>query len=221
MRPFRTTLSIVELKSYIDRVLELNFPCHPNLTPIPIEAFDISLERLKVCFGAINRKYYIQDGISWFDHLHADHMCVFLWILSNTCWRLFSLETVSICLSHLNKRWHGIDMFYSLELPDIFYVVHPIGTVLGHAKYANYFVCYQGCTVGSDVSSGYPSFEGPAVLYSNSSVLGKCKIGQDVVLASNAHLLNTDVPSNTIVTGSFPNNINKLSFKSIMKRCFD
>ena len=37
----------------------------------------------------------------------------------------------------LNKALHAIDVFYEVELPEIFFLEHPLGTVLGRAKYSN------------------------------------------------------------------------------------
>tara|TARA_Y100000589_G_C26879555_1_gene517425 strand:- start:353 stop:712 length:360 start_codon:yes stop_codon:yes gene_type:complete len=111
---------------------------------------------------------------------------------------------------------HGIDMFYSLKLPNIFLLVHPIGTILGNAEYEDYFVCYQGCTIGSD-GTGYPVFKGPAVVYSNSSIIGKCSIGSNVVVGARSILINDSVKNDKTVVGG-PKKIrvweNKISIKS-------
>ena len=220
MKKFDSSLSLGELQKLIQCLLSTHFPVDSISHSIPKQAFIIALERLEYCFARINIKYYTRDTISWFDHLHGDHFCIFLWFLGNTCWSSFDLEDTAICLSLLNKRLHGADIFYSISLPKIFYFVHPLGSVLGQASYSDYFVCYQGCTIGSDAVTGYPKFTGPAVLYSHSSVIGQCVVGKDVVLPSNSHVLRTNIPSNQIVTGSYPNNVLKANNLSIIDRCF-
>ena len=53
---------------------------------------------------------------------------------------------------------------HEVELPDIFLFSHPLGTILGRARYANYFLVYQHCTIGSNLDGIYPTFgEGVAM----------------------------------------------------------
>ena len=35
----------------------------------------------------------------------------------------------------LNKALHAIDVFYEVELPDLFCLQHPLGTMPGRARY--------------------------------------------------------------------------------------
>ncbi len=56
----------------------------------------------------------------------------------------------------LNKALHALDAFYEVELPDVFAVQHPVGTVLGRATYSDYFICYHNCTVGANLDNDYP-----------------------------------------------------------------
>ena len=77
-------------------------------------------------------------------------MCTYLWFLSNTIWNDTQDSTIPTALSYLNKVIHSVDLFYSVPMPDIFLLVHPVGSVFGSAKYSNYFVGYQNCTIGAD-----------------------------------------------------------------------
>ena len=43
---------------------------------------------------------------------------------------------------------NGVDLFYAIELPPVFGAEHPLGSVMGRAKYGEGFFFYQGCTVG-------------------------------------------------------------------------
>lgn len=51
---------------------------------------------------------------------------------------------------YLNKALNGIDIFYDINMPNIWRTEHPIGAVMGRAKYGDRFFFYQGCVV--DVS---------------------------------------------------------------------
>ena len=42
---------------------------------------------------------------------------------------------------------HTVDWFYQVELPVHFMAEHPLCSVLGKAKYGDYFFVYQGTTV--------------------------------------------------------------------------
>lgn len=46
---------------------------------------------------------------------------------------------------------NGVDLFYAIELPQKFGAEHPLGSVMGRAKYSEGFFFYQGCTVGGTV----------------------------------------------------------------------
>ncbi len=46
-------------------------------------------------------------------------------------------------------------------------------------------------------------------MYSNSKILGKSKIGDNVIIGANAYVKDTDIPDNSMVFGEFPNLIIK------------
>ena len=135
--------------------------------------------------------------------MNSDHFAMFLYYLSNSIWRETKNDELCTKLFYLNKVMHGLDLFYSVSMPDIFLLVHPVGSVLGNAHYENYFVCYQNCTIGAD--SAYPSFAEGCVLYAHSSVIGNCHIGKNVRFGAYSFIINTDIPDNVTVLGQYPN----------------
>ncbi len=46
---------------------------------------------------------------------------------------------------------HSVDWFYAVDLPVHFLCEHPLGSVLGKASYGDYFLIYQGTTVGGSI----------------------------------------------------------------------
>jgi serine O-acetyltransferase len=124
--------------------------------------------------------------------------------LSNQAWRENKI-TLAEKLFYLNKALNGFDCFYSVELPKIFMLVHPVGTVLGNAKYQDYLVVYQNVTVGSTLSGQYPEFSQGCILYSKASVIGKCKLGENAIVGANCLVINTDVAKHCTVVGAHPN----------------
>ena len=199
-------LSTSDLLIYIRRLLECHFPIPSLSFDLPPTVFRHALDRLEFCFSRIKLKYYIDSsGQTVFDPLNGDHFCMFLWFLANSLHLHTSDELLPSLLSQLNKRLHCLDLFYSVSMPDIFLLVHPVGSVFGNASYSDYFVGYQSCTIGAD-GPNYPQLGSGVVCYSNSSIIGNCKIGNDVVFAANSFLLNSSVQEMSIVTGHFPNN---------------
>jgi serine O-acetyltransferase len=114
-------------------------------------------------------------------------------------------EILASKLFLLNKSLFGIDAFYSIKLPEHFLFVHPLGTVIGNADFGDFFVVYQGVTIGSTTEGIYPTFSSSTILYSNSSIIGNCHISENFVLGANATLVNTDISGDKVVIGNYPN----------------
>ena len=115
---------------------------------------------------------------------------------------------------------HSIDWFYAIDLPIHFLCEHPLGSVLGKASYGDYLLIYQGTTVGGSIKAGvlyYPVFGENIIMFANSSVIGKCHVGCNVIISAGAKVVNQDVPSNSVVFGESPNLIIKVKDEKMMK----
>lgn len=215
------SLNLEQLESYCLKLLNFHFPDNYNprydLRPI----LERTLERVEYCFSHIHLKYYYQVNEVKFDHMNSDHFASFLYFFSNTVWQYTKDEELPSRIFYLNKIMHGIDLFYSVKMPDIFLLVHPIGTILGNASYSDYLVVYQNVTVGADEAGIYPTFGKGTVLYSKSSIIGECLVGNDVVLGANTFLLNTNVSDRTLVVGQYPSCKFLSNTVSTVKRIFN
>ena len=109
---------------------------------------------------------------------------------------------------YLNKMVNAVDLFYAIELPEHWNCEHPLGSVMGRARYGDYFFFYQGCTVGGN-HENYPVLGNHVTMYSNSKVLGNSHIGNNVIIGANAYVKDTAIPNNSVVFGQFPNLIIK------------
>ena len=58
---------------------------------------------------------------------------------------------------------------------------------------------YQGVTIGAG-KGGYPIIGDNVTIYSNSTVCGKIKIGNNVIIGANS-FVNTDIPDNAVYAG--------------------
>lgn len=209
-----------ELCVYVTKQLNAFFPdrilYHKELE----KSIRYAVERLKYCFMNIEKPYYNYNGKCIFNHLHGDHYAMFLYLLSNSLYILENKDIIASKVFLLNKALHGLDAFYSIELPEIFIFVHPVGTILGKATYGNYFAVYQNCTIGATEDGVYPSFSEETICYSRSSIIGKCTVGKNVVFAANSLIINQNIPDNRLVLGTFPNARVIENNKKVLDRLF-
>lgn len=193
------------LINYVIKQCNLFYPDENPVSYTDIESvISITIDRLAHCFGKIVVPYFKLNGSTYFNHLHGDHYSMFLYILSNSCYTHTNDEATATKLFLLNKALFGIDAFYKIELPEVFLFVHPVGTVLGRGQYGNNFVVYQGVTVGATTDLVCACFGESTILYSNVSVIGNCKIGDNCVFGANTSIVNTDIESNKIIVGNYP-----------------
>ncbi len=180
---------------------------------------DIALIRTGYCFSKVNNKYYRQAGIPRLDPYHTGQYSIFLYYLSNTLYSLNANNGGGIApkVYSLNKMLHCIDVFYEVNLPDIFYLDHPIGSVIGRASFSDYFQFRQNCTVGNNHGK-FPRFGKNVQLWSNVSVIGDCNVGDNVIFSSNTFVKDQDIPSNSLVFGKSPDII--IKEQATLKRTF-
>ncbi len=133
-----------------------------------------------------------------FDYLHSLQYSTFLYILSN---QIFLQEGPSeICnkLFFLNKTLNSIDLHYQVKMPEIFFISHGLGSVVGNAKFGNKFIFFQNITVGR-VGNSSPKIGSEVIMYPGSVISGNSIIGNNVVVSANTVIHNHDIPSNSIV----------------------
>ena len=137
----------------------------------------------------------------------------FLYYLSHELYKDSKIPNLCDKVYYLNKIMHSVDLFYAIELPIHFSAEHPLGTVMGRAKYGNGFFFYQNCTVGGtkdkEGNISYPEIGENVHMFAGSSILGKCHIGNNVNIGAGAIVKNQDVPDNCTVFGESPNLIIK------------
>jgi serine O-acetyltransferase len=167
---------------------------------------DAALERVGACIDAVRMW---TPGV--FDYLHSSQYCQYLYYLANTIWREEGEEGrgAATRLFLLNKALNGIDLFYEIEMPRIFFIGHSVGIVLSKATYGDYLVLYQNVTVGKNHGVAPVIGEG-VVLYPSSAVIGRCRVADGSVLAQGVGVVNQDTPGNCMV---FAGEGGRLTFK--------
>jgi serine O-acetyltransferase len=153
---------------------------------------DEALERLCRCINACAP--WRQDE---FNVLQSSQHTAFLYYLSNTIWMRSGDTEAPTRLFLMNKAFNGIDLFYEIAMPEVFYIGHSVGIVLAKATYGNYLVLYQGTTVGRHKDQ-IPVIGDRVVLYPGSSVAAGAVVGDDVVISLGVRVIGKHVPSGMI-----------------------
>lgn len=118
-------------------------------------------------------------------------------------------------LTELAHSRTGIDIHPAAQIGEYFCIDHGTGVVIGEtAIIGSHVVLYQGVTLGAknfeydaegrpkDIPR-HPILEDHVTVYSNTSILGRVRIGHDTVVGGNIWLTQ-DVPANSIVLQSTP-----------------
>ncbi len=190
------------------RQIENNFGLTTTERAILLSAKRAAIDRAENCFSKNRVKHYWNaNDEPVFNPYHSGQYLVFLYFLS----RELSADghsSLADRVYYLNKMLNSCDIYHEVELPDIFLVEHPVGTVLGRAHFSNYFVVQQNCTVGGD-NGRYPVLGEFVWLFAHAMVLGNCRLGNNVFVSAGATIRNENVPDNTVVFGSSPHLILK------------
>ena len=198
----KQSLTLMLLADYATKQANTLFPDPNPVRQAETKRFlPLVLNRLERSLKGLTNPYFHRDGAVFFDHLHSEQYSMFLYLLANECGRAGEKHRrMATKFYLLNKALHGLEVYYQVEMPEVFWFAHAVGTVLGRARYGNGFVVMQGCTVGN-VSGHYPVLGERVVLCAGSSVLGDCRLGHDVCVGAGSLLINALVPAGSTVVG--------------------
>ena len=192
-----------EIEELLVRQLSQFFSINSGEKDIIKKGLTKVLERLTMNFSSVDHKYFKKEELTYFNPYHSGQYLAFIYFFSFYVSK-HQHEDLADKMYFLNKILNSIDIYHKVELPDTFFFEHPLGTVLGRASYGEHFFAMQGCTIGG-TDRGYPTIGKGLCLYSNSKIIGNCKIGDNVIMSANSYVKDIDIPDNTIVFGQFPN----------------
>jgi serine O-acetyltransferase len=165
---------------------------------------DEALERLHRCINAC---------APWrpdeFNVLQSSQHCIYLYYLSNTIWMRSGDTAAPTRLFLMNKAFNGIDLFYEIAMPEVFYIGHSVGIVLAKATYGNHLVLYQNATVGRH-KTDIPVLGERVILYPGSAVVGRAVVEDGAVLSQGTRAINQRVPGGQM---AFADAGGKLAFR--------
>jgi len=195
-----------DLFYYLGKQLNYFFPDKYEFMGMDIEkAFDLSLDRLENCFTYISLPGYSDDkGQTFFSHLHSDQYATFLYFFMNSLWNESENNPICNKVMYLNRSLHNFFLSYKCCLPNIFCLQHPVGTVLGNAKYNDYLVVLQNITVNTGIGQNeeLSPFLGKGLyLGAGAKIIGNKPIGDRCSIGVNAIVYKQEVEndSNVIV----------------------
>jgi serine O-acetyltransferase len=214
------SLARTDLALYVRKQFENLFPDGTNLGDLP-KLVDLALGRIEHCFSRVRLKGFFSDGEARFSHWHSDQYAIFLYYLANSAFREKPGHPIADKAYALNKALHALDAFYEVELPDVFAVQHPVGTVLGRATYSDYFICYHNCTVGANLDDDYPAFGRGVVMYGGSRVIGKTVVGDNSFVSTGAIVVDGGkYGPDSVLHGVHPNARRSAATRNVIRDIF-
>lgn len=199
------SISENEMAEYVSRQCQYFFPdgVDADVGGVLRPSLDLALNRTEYCFSRIKLRGYGEGREAKFNHLHSDQYSQFLYYLANSIWRL-QPEYEDVCrkIILLNRTLNACWFSYKGNLPKVFLLVHPMGTVLGNASYGEYAVFLQNVTVNTQVDKHMkPAGHIGDFLYmsAGSKIIGNEPIGNDVTLGVDTTVYNRYVEDNTLL----------------------
>ena len=199
-----------DITKYVVAQLNNFFPIPDNRrrdTEIVIQVLRSVLDRYSHCATRI--RAFKGDGAV--DPYNVLKYPIFLYFLSHTIYTMSLADPGRIKdrLYCLNKCLHGCSIFYKVTLPPVFFTTYASQVVLANTIYGDYFLAYQGVTVGS-FKDRVPIIGGKVILMPNVIVSGSSIVGDNVVISTGVRVINRPVPDDTI---AFQGSGNSLVFK--------
>lgn len=134
----------------------------------------------------------------YFDHLNSLQHATLIYLLANEVFLTAGECELADRLFCVNRALHSIDLFYKVRMPEIFFLSHGLGAVLGNTTYGNHLVVFHNVTVGR-VGDARPTIGNRVILYAGATVTGSAIIGNNCVISAGCIVNNLTIPNNTIV----------------------
>ena len=152
-----------------------------------------ALERMRPIVAAVRN-----FTPNYFDHLNSLQHTSFLYLAANEIFKLSGPCELAERLYCTNRALHSIDLYYKVTMPEVFFLSHGLGAVLGNTRYGNYIVIFHNVTVGR-VGDARPTIGNNVVLYPGVTVTGSSVVGDNCVISAGVVLNNLDIPDNSTV----------------------
>ena len=199
----RVNIGAQALAALVARQIDALFVLEPGERGVLDTAVGEALERTEHCFSRIRNKYYSRDGEVFFNAYHSAQYGIFLYFVARAVYERHGGTALADKAYYLNKSLNAYDLFYEVRMPAAFYCDHPVGSVLGRARYGECFAFNQNCLVGNSLDR-YPTLGDHVMMLSGAKIVGASTIGHHCVLSANAYVKDEDVPPYSMVFGASP-----------------
>jgi serine O-acetyltransferase len=187
--------SIADISRLTSHQLNTFFPLRASvLLDDHIVGLAIDLTRSNISHISAWRQHGFNPLVTW-------QYATFLYHLSRLCYLHDENPDIADKIFSLNKMLNSLELFYKTLLPEPFFLSHTVGTVFANASYSSHLIIHHNCTIGRS-GLKVPRISNSVVLFPGSSVIGDCQIGSNVVIRPGTHIVNANIPSNSIVSSS-------------------
>jgi serine O-acetyltransferase len=154
---------------------------------------DQALERIRPILAAVRT-----FEPNRFDHFHTLQYATFLYLVAHGAWLKCGECSIADRLYALNRALHSIDLFYRVELPEIFFLSHATGAVLGNVGYGARLVVFQGVTVGR-IGDSKPTIGDNVILFPGATITGSARIGSGAVIGAGTQVHGIEIPADSVL----------------------
>lgn len=198
------SLPQAELLGYIQTQAGHFFPDGYSFRGSDVEiAFQTALDRLENCIKVIAHPgFHNAEGETIFSHLHSDQYAQLLYFFGNSLWKQSQNKPLCDKLLLLNRTLFSIFLSYKCEMPEHFFLGHPIGTILGNAVYNDFLVVFQGVTVNTSADkegNPAPVLGKGLFLGAHAKIIGNQRVGDRVSVGVNAMVYQRAIPDDSVV----------------------
>ncbi|MES2324956.1 MAG: hypothetical protein V4633_22080 [Pseudomonadota bacterium] len=182
------------LDQYIARQLDNMFPEGGYDADLALVAplMEGAMQRMHPILASVGA--FSPDAFNRFNSLQYTSL---LYLVGNEEYRRNGHSVLASRLFYLNRALNAIDLFYAVELPEVFFISHGLGAVLGNATYGNRLVIFQNVTVGR-VGQDRPTLGNNIVLYPGAVVTGNSRIGNNCVVSAGTVVHGMEMPDDTV-----------------------
>jgi serine O-acetyltransferase len=172
-----------------------NMDLSKSISDVIQKGTQIANSRFTHCFNSQKNKYPLSP-------FHADSALTYLVYLASSIYQTVddpSSKIAAEAVYYYTRCHFHIDIFPSRVIPQEILFVHPLGSILGNAKFGRRLVVYQQVSVGGNPKLEYPVIGDDVVLFSKASVIGRSVIGNNCSVGAGVVLNNVMVADNTTV----------------------
>ena len=215
--------TIAQLKQLIAHLQSVVFPEYYPVTASPQnlelpDAFWAEVPSIsRLIHTDVDAVLHNDPAVSDLGEVILSYPLTFAMIHYRTAHVLYKLGVPRIprMLTELAHSRTGIDIHPAAQIGDYFCIDHGTGVVIGEtAIIGSHVVLYQGVTLGAKSFEydkeglplnvpRHPILEDNVTVYSNTSILGRVRIGHDTIIGGNIWLTQ-DIPANSLVLQSNP-----------------